>query len=318
MFLVNTYRWDYPQVAALNFPRPLLISNTDRDGIFPLDGVYRTYSKVRRLYELGNKGERVALNITAGGHVDTQELQVHALRWFDQHLRKEPRLLETAATKLFEPEKLRVFDQLPADQINTRIDETFVPMAAQPALPSSPEEWQTEREGWMKALREKTFRGWPEEGQPLEIKPTFAVEKEGLAFRAYDFTSQPAVRLRLYVLHRAGLEKPDLVVLNALDQAGWTEFLATLRPAFSKELEGEALPAADDGAAESLAEDAQNVSVGDGVRRSARRGPHAVGPERTQADPESKAVLSARPDVGRHAGLGHQAGDAGGAVGGRR
>ena len=39
MYMVNTYRWDYPQVAALVAPRPLLISNTDSDGIFPLDGV---------------------------------------------------------------------------------------------------------------------------------------------------------------------------------------------------------------------------------------------------------------------------------------
>ncbi len=42
MFMVNTYRWDYPQVAALIAPRPLLISNTDTDRIFPLDGVVRT------------------------------------------------------------------------------------------------------------------------------------------------------------------------------------------------------------------------------------------------------------------------------------
>ena len=87
MFMLNTYRWDYPLVAALVAPRPLLISNTDRDGIFPLDGVYRTYSKVRRLYELLGKPNDVALQITAGGHADTQELHIHAFRWFDKHLK---------------------------------------------------------------------------------------------------------------------------------------------------------------------------------------------------------------------------------------
>ena len=49
MYFVNTYRWDYPQLAALAAPRPLLISNTDRDDIFPLDGVVDIYQKVRRL-----------------------------------------------------------------------------------------------------------------------------------------------------------------------------------------------------------------------------------------------------------------------------
>jgi hypothetical protein len=31
MFMVNTYRWDYPLIAALIAPRPLLGGNTDAD-----------------------------------------------------------------------------------------------------------------------------------------------------------------------------------------------------------------------------------------------------------------------------------------------
>src|SRR4051812_47666315 len=52
MFMVNTYRWDYPQVAALIAPRPLMIVNTDNDSIFPLDGVERLHWKVKNIYEL--------------------------------------------------------------------------------------------------------------------------------------------------------------------------------------------------------------------------------------------------------------------------
>jgi len=43
MFIVHTYRWDYPLVAALVAPRPLLISNSDKDNIFPLDCVLRVH-----------------------------------------------------------------------------------------------------------------------------------------------------------------------------------------------------------------------------------------------------------------------------------
>ena len=50
MFMVNTYRWDYDKVAALVAPRPLLICNTDKDGIFPLDGVVSIYNSTRRIY----------------------------------------------------------------------------------------------------------------------------------------------------------------------------------------------------------------------------------------------------------------------------
>ena len=34
-FFVNIYRWDFPQVAALAAPRPLLIGGTDRDHTVP-------------------------------------------------------------------------------------------------------------------------------------------------------------------------------------------------------------------------------------------------------------------------------------------
>ncbi|HID22898.1 MAG TPA: acetylxylan esterase, partial [Planctomycetaceae bacterium] len=52
MFMVNTYQWDFPLVAALAAPRPLLLSNSDKDRIFPLDGVMRLYWQIRRLYDL--------------------------------------------------------------------------------------------------------------------------------------------------------------------------------------------------------------------------------------------------------------------------
>ncbi|HRH98892.1 MAG TPA: alpha/beta hydrolase family protein, partial [Prosthecobacter sp.] len=39
MFFVNTYRWDFERMVALAAPRPLLIVNTDKDRIFPIDGV---------------------------------------------------------------------------------------------------------------------------------------------------------------------------------------------------------------------------------------------------------------------------------------
>ncbi|RLS41764.1 MAG: acetylxylan esterase, partial [Planctomycetota bacterium] len=55
MFQTNTYGWDYATVAALVAPRPLLIANTDKDGIFPLDGVVQVHSQVRRIYELYGK-----------------------------------------------------------------------------------------------------------------------------------------------------------------------------------------------------------------------------------------------------------------------
>jgi len=245
MFMVNTYRWDYAQVAALVAPRPLLLSNTDKDTIFPLEGVVRVHRDVRRIYSLYGATDRLGLLITEGPHKDTQELQVPALHWLNRYLKGEDPAVDTVATKLFEPEQLKVFKGLPADQRNTRIDEEFVPAAAPAMAPASREEWTRQRDSWLAQLREKSFGGWPAETLPLQAQEAFSVERHGIRFSAYDFTSQERVRLRLYLARRVGLERPDMVVLNVLDDAGWREWLASMRVGFAEELKGEALPPAD-------------------------------------------------------------------------
>ncbi|MFM7925622.1 MAG: hypothetical protein ACKPJJ_35835, partial [Planctomycetaceae bacterium] len=131
MYFVNTYRWDYARLAALVAPRPLLISNTDKDPIFPLEGVVDIHRQVRHIYQLYKAGDQLGLQITEGPHADTQELHLHAFRWFNRHFRNDMTMIEKTAVKFFEPPQLRVFADLPQDERNTKIDEQFVP-AAQP------------------------------------------------------------------------------------------------------------------------------------------------------------------------------------------
>ncbi|MCS6852794.1 MAG: prolyl oligopeptidase family serine peptidase [Gemmataceae bacterium] len=244
MFMVNTYRWDYAQVAALVAPRPLLITNTDKDRIFPLEGVQRLHQKVRHIYRLYKADDRLGLQISEGPHWDVVELQVAAFRWFNRFLKKEDPPIEQAARKFFEPPQLRVFSALPADQLNTRIHETFVP-AAQPRLPADAADWARLRDGWLSQLRERSFRGWPTQADDLDVQQAFTAEHQGLRLTAYDFTSQQPFRLRLYVLRRADDAKDELVVLNVLDDREWKKFLAWARVGFADRLQDEPLPEAD-------------------------------------------------------------------------
>jgi dienelactone hydrolase len=253
MYHVNTYRWDYPMIAALVAPRPLLISNSDKDRIFPLDGVVDVYTKVRRIYELHGKLDHIGLQITEGPHKDTQELRVHAFHWFNKFLKKDPayanrnqKLIEMSAVKFFEPEQLKVFDKLPADEKNTTIQETFTATASLTPPPSGTD-WELQRDGWMAALKKKSFRGWPKKTADLKLKQVFSAESDKIQFSAYDFSSQRNIRLRLYLAHRAGLKPSelDLVVLNALDQQGWNEFLASMQVGFASQLKAEDLPQPD-------------------------------------------------------------------------
>ena len=236
MFLLNTYRWDYPLVAALVAPRPLLLSNTDQDAIFPLDGVIRTHAKVRKIYELYEAKENLGLNITAGPHKDTQELRVHAFRWLDKHLKGEERLVIETATTYFEPEQLKVFDELPEDQRNTEIHETFVAAAQPPASPADAKQWDAQRSKWMESLEQKVFRAWPQDAAAPSVEQAWSATSQGLELRAYDFTSQRAIDLRLYVLQRANLKDPELAVLNVLDAENWQEFLAAMQVGFRAQL----------------------------------------------------------------------------------
>jgi hypothetical protein len=211
MFFVNTHRWDYAAVAALVEPRPLLLTNTDKDAIFPLDGVMRVYWDVRRIYGLGVKDEPyrpfkkdLGLQISEGGHVDSPELQVAAFRWFNRHLKGDDSKIEgVSSDKPFEPEQLRVFKQgRPADAINGCIHDSFVPMAMAAGVPESKEAWAKLRDGWMTALNEKVFNGWPEDGGGSLEKKT---GREG-----YEFSSQPKVRLIVKHGFRQGVKpKPE-------------------------------------------------------------------------------------------------------------
>jgi dienelactone hydrolase len=233
MYMVNTYQWDYAKVAALVSPRPLLISNTDTDRIFPLDGVVRTFESARRIYTLQGAADKVALNITAGGHHDTQELQVHAFRWFNHHLKNDDSLIEKTAVKFFEPEQLKVFKELPADEINTAIDETFVAQA-KPGLPLNADGWAKQRDDWLTILREKSFAGWPTAnsfGEPTEVFNRVVAETH---WRVFDFTSQEGIELQLYIAEATNSPKSDFVQFHVLDQQAWNgqpwdEFLAALR-----------------------------------------------------------------------------------------
>jgi hypothetical protein len=171
---------------------------------------------------------------------------VPAFRWFNKYLQKDTAtLIDEAAVKRFEPKELKVFTELPEDQLNSTIHETFVPAAPAPKVPESKDQWAAMRDDWRAALLEKSFRAWPREAEPLNVREAFASQRDGMRLRACDFTSQGPVRLRLYLLERAGLEKPARLTLQVLDQSGWVKFLAAMRPAFEQELKGEALPAAD-------------------------------------------------------------------------
>jgi len=172
MFLYNTYLWELTNIAALLAPRPFLFANSDWDTIFPMPGNQRIRDRLESLYKLYDKaGERGVFNICTapGGHSDKLELRLMAYRFFNRHLKNDDSDPEEPKPELFKPEELRVFpndSDIPADQLNAKIDELFVPMAGV-SLPS-PEGFAEFKKELLKKLKEYCFRAWPE-AYPGEI-----------------------------------------------------------------------------------------------------------------------------------------------------
>lgn len=221
MFMVNTYRWDFDTVAALVAPKPMLVENTDRDPIFPEAGVRRVYEQLERVYSWYDASDRLGLVIGEGGHVDSEELRHPSFAFMDRWLKGK----ETEAGAIEEPdrtvpiEELKVLavGEMPSDERNGTIDETFVPKAEAPPVPGSAEEWEALRDRWMEQLKTKVFAGWPTEEQAGPLKVEIVDEREILGglrkVRAIDYTSQSGVRLRAYLVWPGEEEAPSSPVV---------------------------------------------------------------------------------------------------------
>ena len=238
MYQVNSKRWDFAMISSLVAPRALLISNTDKDGIFPLEGVLDVHAKTRKLYRLLGAEGNLGLQIAEGPHKDTQDLRVHAFSWFNRFLKKQnpPPLIDNPATKYFEPEQLKVFKKNPADEKTSSIHETFVPIASAPPIPKDRDAWEKYRDKVRTKLDENVFGAWPKKSPEAKGEILADLSSGGIRFSVHRFVSQEPWELPLYLVHREGLNREDLdlVVLNVLDEKGWKDFASTYGKAFGK------------------------------------------------------------------------------------
>lgn len=204
MFLYNTFQWPWTRIAGLIAPRPLLFVNSDQDPIFPMDANDRIIARLERLYSLHEASDRVDAVVSVGGHAYRRDIRQAAFRFINAHLKGVATPVTDSERDIVSegrdpgaypipPEKLRVFptdDDLPVDQLNTTIDEHFVPIA-QPALPEAGklQSWQDKLRS---ELRRLSFAYFPE-----TIPAARRLEADGNAERMQSeesiaFTLRPA------------------------------------------------------------------------------------------------------------------------------
>jgi len=87
MLVPGLHRYlDYPDVAAMHAPNPLLVMTGKQDGIFNAKGVLKGYRKLRQSYEKANRSDQLVLREFEAGHVFSTEMQQAATRFFAQSL----------------------------------------------------------------------------------------------------------------------------------------------------------------------------------------------------------------------------------------
>jgi dienelactone hydrolase len=236
MFMVNTCRWDFDRVAALVAPRALCIVNTDKDPIFPLDGVMEVYNRTRALYKTLGAEAKIGLQIAEGPHNDTQPLNTGEFHWMDRFLKGADRMAVTdePMVQRHDPVTLRVFSEIPKDEIVTTLGEHF---GVNPP-PAKVESFPAQRDGWMAALKSDSFRAWPTAEKP-DARLINKGKADGVSITQLEITTDIPIKAPLWILQRDGLkrEELDLIVLNVLDDKGWAEFQGMAAAGFPKNLQ---------------------------------------------------------------------------------
>ena len=78
---------DLPDVATLTAPRPLLVLQCSRDGLFPPQGMREAVEKIGAVYTKGGCGDRFSGRFYDVPHRFTRRMQDEAFQWFDEHLK---------------------------------------------------------------------------------------------------------------------------------------------------------------------------------------------------------------------------------------
>jgi len=77
---------DYPDVASIACPKPMLFYNGEKDGLFPLPGVQAAYAKMRAVWESQGAGDKLVTKLWPVPHEFNREMQEEAFAWLGKVL----------------------------------------------------------------------------------------------------------------------------------------------------------------------------------------------------------------------------------------
>ncbi|HDP34052.1 MAG TPA: hypothetical protein ENN29_02965 [Candidatus Hydrogenedentes bacterium] len=77
---------DYPHVAGIACPKPMLFFNGTEDALFPVPGVEASFDILQEVYESQGVADRLYTRLWPVPHEFNREMQQEAFAWLDAHL----------------------------------------------------------------------------------------------------------------------------------------------------------------------------------------------------------------------------------------
>ena len=230
MMPTNTYCRDFADIGALIAPRPLLIAQANQDEMYRIESVRELETNVKKTYDWYGKTDNIRLIETPGGHSYHKISRELIFSFFLDKLMgkkvtpEEAGDIDESPDSQLSAEALKVYvDGAPKGDRTTTIQDSFIPLASQPAIGSEAALY-THRNSVKNFLREKTFGAFPKKvaafDAELEISSMTGKESGN---RIYSFVSENGWRLKLLINWKDNpdAKKPLLIVLRNYEEDPW-------------------------------------------------------------------------------------------------
>ena len=197
-FWVNTYGWDYTDVAGLIAPRALLVAAATEDTLWRPYAYRDLVHRARMLYRLYGCEEKVGLVEDVGPHGYTRKTRLGIFNWFEKHLKGSDTLItEDIREEQEKDDDLAVYPDKkpPADDRLKDVDKFFIPLPAAPEVKDRAS-WERHQKEALAKLRATTFR-WMPESFKVEHYTTRSMGQSGaFEHHVFEFESEAGMPIR--------------------------------------------------------------------------------------------------------------------------
>ncbi len=233
MMPINTYRQDFTDIGALVAPRPFLICEANRDGIYAIESVQELYHSVKNIYDLYGASDEIKMVETPGGHSYHKISREAIFSFFLKNLMgknvspEEAGDIDESEQNQLSEDELRVYaDGPPADDRTTTIQDSFIKLHADPEI-SNEQQLFAFRDSVKEFLKVKTFGAFPEKQSALDPKLEFrTLDGAKYGEDIYSFVPEEDWRLKVdfHWEHAKDSLNPLVIVLDNTDQGRWDTY----------------------------------------------------------------------------------------------